>query len=74
MVISPSGFKVKVYNMERTICDILKNRNTGIDKEQINKFIRNMIVHNQVDINKIWDYAKQPKCEKNLEKVMEWII
>ena len=36
MLNSPSGFKVKVYNMERTICDILKNRNTGIDKEQIN--------------------------------------
>jgi len=71
---SPSGFRVKVYNMERTICDILKDRNTGIDKEQTNKFIRNMIVHNQVDINKIWDYAKQLKCEKNLEKVMEWII
>ncbi len=74
IVNSPSGFKVKVYNMERTICDILKDRNTGIDKEQTNKFIRNMILHNQVDLNKIWEYAKKMKCEKKLEKVMEWII
>lgn len=74
IVNSPSGFKVKVYNMERTICDIIKNRNTGIDKEQANKFIRNMIVHNQVDLNKIWEYAKKLKCEKKLENVMEWII
>lgn len=74
MVNSPSGFKVKAYNMERTICDILKDRNTGIDKEQINKFIRNMIMHNQVDVNKIWEYAKKLKCAKQLEKVMEWII
>lgn len=74
IVNSPSGFKVKVYNMERTICDILKDRNTGVDKEQTNKFIRNMIVHNQVDLNKIWEYAKKLKCEKKLEKVMEWII
>lgn len=74
MVNSPSGFKVKVYNMERTICDILKDRNTGVDKEQTNKFIRNMIVHNQVDLNKIWEYAKKLKCAKQLEKVMEWII
>ena len=74
IVNSPSGFKVKVYNMERTICDILKNRNTGVDKEQTNKFIRNMIVHNQVDLNKIWEYAKKMKCEKKLERVMEWII
>lgn len=74
MVNSPSGFKVKVYNMERTICDILKDRNTGVDKEQTNKFIRNMIVHNQVDLNKIWEYAKKLKCTKQLENVMEWII
>ncbi len=74
MINSPSGFKVKVYNMERTICDILKDRNTGVDKEQTNKFIRNMIVHNQVDLNKIWEYAKKLKCAKQLEKVMEWII
>lgn len=74
IVNSPSGFKVKVYNMERTICDILKDRNTGVDKEQTNKFIRNMIVHNQVDLNKIWEYAKKLKCEKKLEEVMEWII
>lgn len=74
MVDSPSGFKIKVYNMERTICDILKGRNTGVDKEQTNKFIRNMIMHNQVDLNKIWQYAKKLKCEKKLENVMEWII
>ena len=71
---SPFGLKVRVYNMERTICDILKDRNTGIDKEQTNKFIRNMIVHNQVDLKKIWEYSKKLKCEKQLEKVMEWII
>jgi hypothetical protein len=71
---SPQGFNVKAYNLERTICDILKNRNTGIDKEQTNKFIRNMIVHNQVDINTVYDYAKKLKCTKQLETVMEWII
>ena len=66
--------KIKVYDKERTICDILKDRNTGVDKEQTNKFIRNMIVHNQVDLNKIWEYAKELKCTKQLETVMEWII
>ena len=71
---SPQGFDVRSYNLERTICDILKNRNTGIDKEQTNKFIRNMIVHNQVDINKVYEYAKNLKCTKQLELVMEWII
>lgn len=33
----------KIYNIERTICDILKERNMQIDRKQSNK----------VDINKI---------------------
>lgn len=71
---TPYGFNVKSYNIERTICDILKGRNTGIDKEQGNKFIRNIIKSNKADINKIYEYAKKLKCTKQLETVMEWII
>ena len=74
MVKSPQGFDVKTYNLERTICDVLKNRNTGIDKEQTNKFIRNMFMYGRIDINKVYDYAKKLKCTKQLETVMEWII
>lgn len=71
---SPQGFDVKAYSLERTICDIIKDRNTGIDKEQTNKFIRNMLAHGKADINKVYKYAKELKCTKQLEIVMEWII
>lgn len=71
---TPHGFNVKSYNIERTICDIIKGRNTGIDKEQSNKFIRSLIKSNNVDINKIYEYAEKLKCTKQLETVMEWII
>jgi predicted transcriptional regulator of viral defense system len=71
---TPHGFNVKSYNIERTICDIIKGRNTGIDKEQSNKFIRSLIKSNKVDINKIYEYAEKLKCTKQLETVMEWII
>ncbi len=74
IVESPFGFNVRAYNMERTICDILKDRNTGIDKELSNKFIRNMLKYHKVDINKTWEYAKKMNCAKKLEAVMEWII
>ena len=36
---TPQGFKVMSYNLERTLCDIIKNRDTGMDKEQKNKFL-----------------------------------
>lgn len=71
---TPFGFSVKAYNLERTICDILKERNTGIDKEQTNKFIRDIIKNKKIDINKTYKYAKKLKCVKKLETVMEWII
>lgn len=71
---TPHGFNVKSYNFERTICDVIKGRNTGIDKEQSNKFIRNIIKSNKADINRIYEYAKKLKCTKQLETVMEWII
>lgn len=71
---SPQGFDIKVYNIERTICDVLKGRNTGIDKEQTNKFIRNAIIHKRIDMNKLYEYAKKLKCIKQLENAMEWII
>ena len=71
---TPQGFDIKAYNLERTICDVIKGRNTGIDKEQANKFIRNTITSKKVDINKLYDYAEKLKCTKKLEAVMEWII
>lgn len=71
---SPQGFDVRGYNLERILCDILKDRNTGIDKEQTNKFIRNILIYNKIDINKVYEYAKKLKCTKQLENVMEWII
>ncbi len=71
---TPYGFKVKAYNLERILCDILKGRNTGIDKEQTNKFIRNVLKNKKVDISTIYEYAKKLKCIKQFEQVMEWII
>lgn len=71
---TPYGFNVKAYNLERIVCDILKGRNIGIDKEQTNKFIRNVLKNKKVDISKIYKYARELKCVKQLEAVMEWII
>lgn len=74
MVKTPAGFNVKAYNIERTVCDIIKGRNTGIDKEQSNKFIKNVIKNNKVDVNKIYEYSKKLKCTKKFEEIMEWMI
>ena len=55
---SPYGNKIKVYDKERCICDIVKNR-TKIDIELFNKIIRNYFEDNNRDINRLFEYAKK---------------
>ena len=68
---TPRGFKVISYNLERTLCDIIKNKDTGMDKEQINKFIQKMLLKNKVDSIVLIEYAKRLKCEKKVREIMD---
>ena len=70
---SPYGNTVKCYNLERTICDIVKNE-SNLDKEQVNKLIRNSFMHNKIDGTKIMEYAKKLKCEGKIRAIMEVLI
>lgn len=68
---TPFGNKIRCYNLERTICDIVKNNNTGLDSEQVNKIIRNAFLGKQIDINILMDYAKKLKCDKKIQMLTE---
>lgn len=70
---SPYGNVVKCYNLERTICDIVKNQ-SNLDREQINKIIRNSFLHNKIDGTKLIDYSKKLKCEAKIRKIVEIMI
>lgn len=71
---TPFGNKVFSYNFERTICDIIKNRNTGLDTEQINKIIRNAFLKKQIDNVLLKKYAKILKCDRKLQKLTEVLV
>lgn len=71
---TPQGFKVIAYNLERTLCDIIKNKDTGIDKEQTNKFIQSMLLKNKVDTSILVEYAKRLKCEKKVREIMDILM
>lgn len=73
-VISPQGYNVITYNLERTLCDILKSKDTGLDKEQTNKFIKNMILNKKIDFNLLIEYSKKLKCEKRVREVLDILI
>lgn len=70
---SPQGMEVSCYNLERTICDVIKN-NTSIDDETRNKSIKEYLKSGKMNEEKLLTYAKQLKCLKKLEIILEVIL
>ena len=68
---SPYGNKIKVYDLERTICDIVRDKNSGLNIEQTNKIIRNAFLKKQIDSVLLMEYAKELKCVKKIENLTE---
>jgi uncharacterized ubiquitin-like protein YukD len=70
---SPQGMKIRVYDIERTVCDIIKN-NKNMDLEETNKVIKNSIRSKNFDIDKMLEYAKKIKVYKKAQMYVEMII
>lgn len=52
------GHKVRAYNVERTVCDILRNRNR-IDSQTVAAALRNLAAFPKKDIGKFGEYAEK---------------
>ena len=70
---SPFGMKIRVYDMERTICDIIKARN-HMDKEIFSKALRQYSKMKNKDLLKLMKYAKKLKKEKKVTEYMEVLL
>lgn len=70
---SPQGMKVKTYNLERTICDIIKDKKS-IDIEIRNKAIKRAIKSKDFSASKMFEYAKKMNIYDKVKNYMEAII
>ena len=70
---SPQGMKVKTYNLERTVCDIIRDKES-IDIEVRNKSIKNCIKSKEFNANLMFEYAKKMKIYDKVKNYMEAII
>lgn len=61
--------KVRIYDRDRTICDVLRNMNK-MDKEIFNKAIQGYVKDSKKNIPNLIKYAKVLRVQK---KVKEWI-
>jgi len=71
--VTPQDMTVKTYNLERTVCDIIKDKDS-LDIETRNKAIKNCIKNKKFDANKMFDYAKKMKIYDKVKDYMEAII
>lgn len=70
---SPQGMKVRTYNLERTICDIIKDKDS-IDIEIRNKAIKKAIKSKEFNASKMFDYAMKMNIYDKVKNYMEAII
>lgn len=70
---TPFGRNIRVYNKERTICDIVRNRNV-IDSAIINEGIRRYLSKKEKDIPKLLQYAEKFRVEKIIRQYVEVLI
>lgn len=72
-IVTTLGNIVKVYDKEKTICDLIKNKDK-IEFETYVKALNNYARSKDKNINKLMDYARIMKIENKVRSQMEVIL
>lgn len=70
---SPHGNNIKTFNLERTICDVLRSRNK-IDVQFVNEALKKYVIHKDRNIDQLYNYAKQFKIQKIVREYIEVLL
>lgn len=70
---SPCDNKIMVYDVERTLCDIVKGNHT-CDIQIVNSAMKNYVRLKNKNINKLFDYAIQLKVKAQIAHYMEVLL
>lgn len=70
---TPSGLIVKVYNTERTLCNLLQKR-SNTDLQVLREALKQYMLQTKKDIPLLSEYAKLFKIEKRLRPYLEVLL
>ena len=70
---SPFGMDIKCYDIERTICDIIKDKN-HMDKEIYTKALKWYAQRKDKNMLKLAKYSKKLNIEKEVAEIMQVIL
>jgi hypothetical protein len=67
------GFQVKIYDMEKSVCDAVKYRNRiGIDVSS--EILRNYLSRKDCDITRLYSYANAMRLGKRMDELVKYMI
>lgn len=69
---SPSGSPIRAYDLERTLCDIL--RGSGSDIQLVNDAMKRYAQSGEKDIHKLMQYAQQLRVRPKVQRYMEILL
>lgn len=70
---TPFGNSVRCYDLEKTICDLVKNR-SRVSNELLLAAIKRYAAWNGKDLNKLAEYAKKLRVSKILKTYLEVLL
>ena len=70
---SPFGIDIRVYDLERTMCDIIKYKDK-IDIEIYSLALKRYSANKNKDLNRLMKYAKILKTDKKVREYMEVLL
>jgi len=70
---SPFGNPIRVYNKERTLCDIVKGNNT-CDIQLVNQAMKVYTTSRDKDMAKLFEYAKRLRVKSKILRYMEILL
>lgn len=70
---SNCGKEIPMYDLERTICDLIRSRNS-IEKQEFNSVLKSYVSRKDKDLNLLMEYAKMFHVDNVIRRYMEVLL
>jgi predicted transcriptional regulator of viral defense system len=70
---SPHGNDIQTLNLERTVCDVLRNRNQ-VDIQQVNEVLKRYVKKREKNLDLLYQYARQLRIQRLVREYIEVLL
>ena len=70
---SNCGNEIPMYDLERTLCDLIRSRNS-IEVQEFNSVLKSYVSRKDKDLNRLMEYAKLFRVDKVMRRYMEVLL